>query len=129
VLDELDPFLYDETRRLENRRRCGIEDKDIVLGLMPGSRRLELKQHFGIQLEVARILMRKHSEVKLLILCAPSFSREDLLPYLEDFGFPYIIQKDDPLRMINLTDLVLVASGTATLMVGLLKSPWLLCTR
>lgn len=45
------------------------------------------------------------------------------MPYLEDFGFPYIIQKDDPLRMINLTDLVLVASGTATLMVGLLKKP------
>ncbi|MBK7962631.1 MAG: lipid-A-disaccharide synthase [Bdellovibrionales bacterium] len=123
VLDELDPTLFDEARRLENRRRCGIEDKDIVLGLMPGSRRLELKQHFAIQLEVARILMKKHSQMKLLILCAPSFSREDLLPYLEDFGFPYIIQKDDPLRMINLTDLVLVASGTATLMVGLLRKP------
>lgn len=123
VLDELDPKLFDEEHRLNSRRRCGIQDSDIVLGLMPGSRRMELKQHMAIQLEVARILMRKHDNLKILILCAPTFSREDLLPYLEDFGFPYIIQKDDPLRMINLTDIVLVASGTATLMVGLLKKP------
>lgn len=54
VLDELDPKLFDEEHRLNSRRRCGIQDSDIVLGLMPGSRRMELKQHMAIQLEVAR---------------------------------------------------------------------------
>ena len=35
------------------RSQCGIQDDDIVVGLMPGSRRQELKNLFPIQLEAA----------------------------------------------------------------------------
>lgn len=123
VLEELNPDFFDTKKRLEQRRRCGIKDDEIVLGIMPGSRRLELKQHFAIQLDAARILMRKYPQLRLLILCAPTFKPEQLHPYLEDFRFPYMLQKEDPFHMIHLTDLMLVASGTATLMVGLLRKP------
>lgn len=123
ILDEMDEQLLDRQKILDHRRRCGIQDHEIVLGLMPGSRRLELKQHFNIQLEAAKILLRKYPQLKLLILCAPTFQKEDLISKMDDFRFPYILQKDDPMRMIQITDLVLVASGTATLMVGLLKKP------
>ena len=123
VLDEMNPDLFDEKKRLEKRRKCGIADDEIILGLMPGSRRLELKQHFSIQLETAKILLRKHPKLRVLVLCAPTFSKEDLVSYLEDFRFPVIIQKEDSFHMIHLTDLILVASGTATLQVGLLKKP------
>jgi lipid-A-disaccharide synthase len=123
ILDELDEKLFDPEYRKTHRNQCGISDDEIVLGIMPGSRRLELKQHFQIQLDTARILSKKNPNLKILIMVAPTFEKEDLLPYLEDFRLPYILIKDEPFKMIHLTDIVLATSGTATLMVGLLEKP------
>ncbi|WP_413288005.1 lipid-A-disaccharide synthase [Bdellovibrio sp. HCB337] len=129
ILDELDEKLYDPTYFKNHRNQCGIRDDEIVLGLMPGSRNLELKQHFDIQLEVARKLSKKYANLKVLIMVAPTFDKEKLEPYLENFRLPYVIMKDDPSRMIHLADFVLVASGTATLMVGLLQKPMVIMYR
>lgn len=124
LLDELDSRLLDDPAYLKtHRNQCGIRDDEIVLGLMPGSRRLELKQHFQIQLDAARILSRKYPNLKVLILTAPTFSKEKMQEYLEDFRLPYILLKDEPFRMIHLVDMMLVASGTATLQVGIMKKP------
>jgi lipid-A-disaccharide synthase len=129
ILDELDEKLYDPEYFKNHRNQCGIRDDEVVLGLMPGSRNLELKQHFAIQLDVARKLAHKHQNLKILIMVAPTFEKEKLEPYLEDFRLPYIIMKEDPSRMVHLADFVLVASGTATLMVGLLQKPMVIMYR
>lgn len=124
LLDELDErFIGDPNYLKIHRNQCGIADHEIVLGLMPGSRRQELKQHFQIQLDAARILAKKYPNLKILILTAPTFSKEKMQEYLEDFRLPYILMKDEPFRMIHLVDMMLVASGTATLQVGLLQKP------
>ncbi|WP_413561003.1 lipid-A-disaccharide synthase [Bdellovibrio sp. HCB209] len=124
LLDELDEKLIDNADYLKtHRNQVGIRDDEIVLGLMPGSRRLELKQHFQIQLDAARILSKKHANLKIVILTAPTFTKEKMQDYLEDFRLPYILLKDEPFRMIHLVDMMLVASGTATLQVGLLQKP------
>jgi lipid-A-disaccharide synthase len=123
LLDEMDDKLFDPEFFKTHRNSCGIRDDEIVLGLMPGSRRLELKQHFQIQLDTARIMSKRHPNLKVLILVAPTFTKEQMLPYLEDFRLPYIMLKDEPFRMIHLVDMMLVASGTATLQVGLMKKP------
>jgi lipid-A-disaccharide synthase len=129
ILDELDDKLFDEAYRKNHRNQCGIRDDEVVLGLMPGSRNLELKQHFQIQLEVARKLANKYQNLKIIIMVAPTFDKEKLEPYLEDFRWPYVIIKDDPARMVHLADFMLVASGTATLMVGLLQKPMVIMYR
>lgn len=124
LLDELDDRLLNDPGYLKtHRNQCGIRDDEIVLGLMPGSRRLELKQHFQIQLDTARILSKRFPNLKVVILTAPTFSKEKMLEYLEDFRLPYILLKDEPFRMIHLVDMMLVASGTATLQVGILRKP------
>lgn len=129
LIDELNLDLLDEQRLMEERRRCGIQDNEVVLGLMPGSRRGELDLHFSLQLEVARRLSHKVSNLKVLIMCAPSFEKEDLMPYLEKFKINFILMKTEPFKMISLTDMVLAASGTATLMVGLLEKPMVIMYR
>ncbi len=124
LLDEFDDRLIDDKAYLKiHRGQCGLQEDDIVLGLMPGSRRMELKQHFQIQLDTARVLAKKYSKLKVVILTAPTFTKEQMLEQLEDFRLPYILLKDEPFRMIHLVDMMLVASGTATLQVGLLKKP------
>ena len=49
-----------------------------------------------------------------------------LLPSTE---VPLMLIKDEPFKMINLADVVLCASGTATLMVGLMDKPMVVMYR
>ena len=129
LLDELDPQLEDPHWQNLRRAQCGILDDEIVIGLMPGSRRSEIRNIFPTQLEAARELCRRHPKVRILILVAPTVEKEQLLPYLEDARFPYMMLKDEPFRMIAIVDFMIAASGTATLMVGLLKKPMVIVYR
>lgn len=123
LLDELDPDLLDENKITAQREKYGIKATERVLALMPGSRRGELDQLLEIQLEVARRLLKKHPNLRLMILLAPTITKENMQARLENFRSPYILLQDDPNKMISLAHFVLVASGTATLMVALLQKP------
>ena len=123
LLDELDPELLDEQKITAHREKYGIKAHERVLALMPGSRRGELDQLLEIQLEVARRLLKKHPHLRLMILLAPTITKENMQARLENFRSPYILLQDDPNKMISLAHYVLVASGTATLMVALLQKP------
>lgn len=129
ILDEMDPKYFQEDYRLNQRRRRGIADHETVIGLMPGSRRGEIKQHLDIQLEVARKLNQNFPNLKILLMVAPTLEKEYLQERLGDLKFPIMIVKDEPFEMINLTDVILAASGTATLMVGLLEKPMVIMYR
>jgi lipid-A-disaccharide synthase len=48
---------------------------------------------------------------------------------LNGLDFPLMLIKDEPFSMIDLADVVLCASGTATLMVGLLEKPMVIMYR
>lgn len=123
LLDELDPDLLNVDKISFQREKYGVQKNEKILALMPGSRRGELDQHFAIQLEVAKRLLKKYDFLRLAILVAPTVKKQQLIDRLDNFKSPYILLQDDPNRMISLADYVLVASGTATLMVGLLQKP------
>lgn len=123
LLDELGPQFSDANYRQVERRHRGIQDSDIVLGLMPGSRKGEIARHLETQISVARNLVQEFPQVKIALLVAPTFTREQMQTAMEEVRFPYMLMQDEPFEMIHLTDMILVASGTATLQVGLMKKP------
>jgi lipid-A-disaccharide synthase len=129
LLDELDPKYFDPEFLKTHRNRFGIQSHETVLGIMPGSRRLELKNHLPQQLRVAGELLKKHPHLKLVVLCAPTIDKEQILEYFEDFRHPFQLLKNSPFDMISLTDVVLATSGTATLQVGLLEKPMVIMYR
>ncbi len=129
LLDEMDDKYFSVERQNTQRQKMGVSPDDILIGLMPGSRRGEIRHHMGIQLEVARRLVLKDPRIKIVILCAPTVQKEMLESYLEDVRFPYMLIKNEPLEMISLVDLMLAASGTATLQVGLLQKPMVVMYR
>ena len=129
LLDELNDDLINPEKIRFQKEKYGITSSQKLLALMPGSRQGELNQHFDLQLEVARNLLRLHPHLRLAILVAPSVTKENILERLENFKSPYIILQDDPYKMISMADYVLVASGTATLMVGLLQKPMVIMYR
>ncbi len=123
LLDELDPKHFDPGARAIHRGKYGLRPDDLVLGLMPGSRKSELKHHMQTQLAAARALHLQYPKLKCMLFVAPNFDKELIQGWLSGLDFPLILIKDEPFSMIDLADVVLCASGTATLMVGLLEKP------
>jgi lipid-A-disaccharide synthase len=129
LLDELSPAHFNKDTRRIHRAKYGIGPNDTLLALMPGSRQSELKHHLDVQLAAAGELVKKNPNLKVALFVAPNFSKEDLQARLEDLNFPLMLIKDEPFSMIDLADVVLCASGTATLMVGLLEKPMVIMYR
>ncbi len=111
------------------REKFGIQPFETVLGLMPGSRESELKHHLQDQLAAAELLVKRYPQVRPVLLCAPTIERERLQGEVSNLSVPVQIIKADPLDMIEMCDVLLVASGTATLMVGLLEKPMVIMYR
>ena len=107
LLDELDPALFDEQKIASRREKFGVTQNEKVLALMPGSRRGELDQLLEIQLATAKLLLQKHSHLRLMIFVAPTIKKEEMQARLENFKSPYILLQDDPNRMISLAHYVL----------------------
>ncbi|MEQ1877827.1 MAG: lipid-A-disaccharide synthase [Bdellovibrionia bacterium] len=129
LLDEISGSLLDPSVQKLNRRRFGIADGKIVLGLMPGSRAGELKHCFETQIETAKILVSEFPNVQPVILVAPNLDKEAVTARLTSLNFPIALVKAAPFEMIGMTDVILCASGTATLMVGLMEKPMIIMYR
>ncbi len=129
LLDELNEDFLDPVKIQFSKEKYGIKKTEKLLALMPGSRRGELDQHLDIQLEVARRLMLKYPNLRTAVFLAPTIRKEEMQTRLDNFKSPYILLQDDPNKMISMADYVLVASGTATLMVGLLQKPMVIMYR
>lgn len=111
------------------RERYGIQPFEFVLGLMPGSRESELRHHLRDQLAAAELLAKRYPQIRPVLFCAPTIERERLQEAVSELSVSVQIVKDEPLDMIEMADVVLVASGTATLMVGLLERPMVIMYR
>lgn len=129
LLDELKPKHFEGSVRKELRQRYGVQDNDFCVGLMPGSRHSELRHHLELQVRVAEDLHARDKNLKFALLVAPTFSIKDVREMLPPYSIPMIIIKEDPLKMVSLVDAALCASGTATLVVGLLKKPMVVMYR
>jgi lipid-A-disaccharide synthase len=98
---------------------------------MPGSRRSEIRALLPRMLGAVRVLQRQLEVVPVLIQ-APSVNSDFLAPFLAEFsasGAPVAVVRDDRFEAIAAAHLVLCASGTATLEVGLLGTPMLVLYR
>lgn len=129
LLDELDDKYFSPPFVAQLRARYGWTDEDVVLTLMPGSRYSELKHHLVQQLRVAEKLAQQHPRLRVALLVAPTFTLEEIKQQLPPMDLSLVLVKDEPLNMISLADVVLCASGTATLMVGLLEKPMVIMYR
>lgn len=129
LLDELKTHEFSEQDRIHQRQRFGIQSDDILIGLMPGSRQSEIAHHLDVQMRAAKILQNKNPKVKVALLVAPTFDKEYFQSKISEYDESVILIKDDPFRMIQLVDYMITASGTATLMVGLMKKPMVVMYR
>jgi lipid-A-disaccharide synthase len=123
LLDELNEDLLNPKSIQSRREKYGLNPRQPIVALMPGSRHSELKAHLQTQLDVAHRLYRRDPHRQFVLIVAPTFSKEEIKQKLPNLDFPLQLIQGESFEMISLADVVLTASGTATLIVGLMEKP------
>src|SRR5262249_43815251 len=111
--------------RAEARRQLGIADDTLVVGLLPGSRREEIARVLPIMRD-ASARIRVECAPRFLVALAPTVTREMAGRHLGHDGDLELVE-GATYAVMRAADLVLVASGTASLEAALLGTPMVVC--
>lgn len=99
------------------------KENQTLIGLMPGSRFVEIKFILPIILKAAAALKNANPHVQFILPLAPILKKEDLQPYLQQYDLNIQIVNSHHYDAMQLCDAIIVASGTATLEIALLGIP------
>lgn len=119
--------LTEAPSRAEARRRLGLDDGDLVIGLLPGSRGHEIARLTPIIRDAAAMVASRHPRVRFVLALAPTVSAADVRAHLREH--PHIGIVTDAYGVMRASDLLLATSGTATLEAALLGTPMVVVYR
>ncbi len=125
ILDVVAPH-YD---RAELRARFGFADHERVIALLPGSRAHEVQVLLPILIKTAEKLTRQGFKTKFILAQAATVHDNLLQPLVERSTVPITVVKEQANEVMAVSDLLLVASGTATLQAAVVGTPMVLCYR
>lgn len=117
--------------RLAARARLNLPASVPIIALLPGSRVSELHQHAQLFVETAQQVQAHHPDVRFVVPLISRATREIFTTALHacDHPPPIQIMIGHADYAMTAADLVLVASGTATLEAALLKRPMVITYR
>ncbi|MBI5872619.1 MAG: lipid-A-disaccharide synthase [Candidatus Omnitrophica bacterium] len=106
----------------------GFRRNHVTIGLLPGSRSKEVTNHLPVMLEAAGKIYSKRKDTQFLICRASTVGKEIFkeIIYNSKIDFPYKILDDAAYDGINASNMVIVASGTATLETAILNKPMII---
>jgi lipid-A-disaccharide synthase len=115
--------------RRELRSKFGFSDDERVIALLPGSRSHEVQVLLPILIEAVEKLARREPKTKFILVQAPTIHDNLLQPLLGRSPVPIVLVKEQAAEVMAMSDLVLVASGTATLQAAVVGTPMVLFYR
>ena len=118
ILDELD-FNVD---RGAVRAELGARPNELLLGLLPGSRRGEVERMYPDMLSAVRII-RANKPVKVVTMCAGSMDDGFIRELAADHGEEPLVVRGRTWEVMNACDFLLCKSGTSTLQATLAGTP------
>ena len=122
-----------ELSRDEARRRLGLDPSDVVVGLLPGSRREEVARLLPPMFGAARHLASTGDARRFLVALAPTVDRAAVAHHIASCGSdraaPVDLVEGRTYEVMAAADVHIIASGTATLEAALLGVPMVLCYR
>lgn len=119
-----------ELTRDEARRRLPADPGHSLIGLLPGSRREEVERLLPPMLDAARRLAAADGRRRFVLGLAPTVPREQVQAHLRAAGDLAIeLVSGRTYELMAAADVLLIASGTATLEAALLGAPMVICYR
>jgi lipid-A-disaccharide synthase len=123
-----DEVVADKTRQ-QARAQLKIADKTTV-GLFPGSRSGEIKRVLPILLESAKLIIKQRPDVQFVLPVASTINDKHLAHFQSALSELSVTTTRAPFYdVIQACDVILTASGTATLEIGLLNVPMVIVYR
>ena len=113
------------------RETLKLNPDSLVIAMLPGSRQGEVRQHAQLFVQTIKIIHASHSEAQFLV---PLITREtrkifEAAIFSEPQPLPIQILFGHAHDAMEAADVVIVASGTATLEAALLKKPMVITYR
>lgn len=121
--------LRDELLSLPSQEECRLalrgQMNERWLAILPGSRKGELSRHMPTLMQSLRLLYQNpdYQDLKIMIPVAKSLDKALFLPYLQDCPYEYRLIDGQAQKVIQASDAVIVASGTASFECAVLGKP------
>ena len=109
--------------RQEALRKFDLQDGITTVGLLPGSRKGEVSKLLPVMLKAAGILMQSRPPVQFILPLADALDRDFVEEMIRQESVPVRVVPNEIYDVIGVSDIVVVASGTATLETALLGTP------
>ena len=112
--------------RAKLRREFGLSESARVVGLLPGSRVSEVEMLLPVLLKTAAQLVLAEPGTQFILAQASSIDDNLIQTLLRDSPVPVRVAHDRASEVMALSDVLLIASGTATLQAAVVGTPMVL---
>jgi lipid-A-disaccharide synthase len=107
-------------------QQFGLDPKQRVIGLLPGSRSHEVERLLPPLLASAHLLQKEIPDLQFVIPLAPGLPKTILSSRMKNISVPVKVVEGFTYDVMNLSDLLITASGTATLEGAILGKPMII---
>jgi lipid-A-disaccharide synthase len=107
----------------------GYDLSDRIIGLLPGSREGEVRHHLPVLKEATAQIVQAEPAVRFLLAVADSLPPRLVETLLQGNDSPIRPVRGQTYEIMRAADLLITASGTATLEAGLLGTPMVIIYR
>jgi lipid-A-disaccharide synthase len=122
LLDIVKPTLSKE----KAFQRFGLDPKRRTVGLLPGSRIREIERLLPPLLASAHLLQKEIPDLQFIIPLASGVPKTMLSSWMENISVPVKVVEGFTYDVMNLSELLIAASGTATLEGAILGKPMII---
>jgi lipid-A-disaccharide synthase len=110
-------------------QQFGLDPKQRTIGLLPGSRKHEVERLLPPLLASAHLLQKEIPDLQFIIPLAPGIPQTILSSQMKNISIPVKVVEGFTYDVMNLSELLITASGTATLEGAILGKPMIIIYR
>lgn len=111
------------------RQQLGLPVQGLILGVLPGSRHAEIESLLPTMMEAVERIRESFPDLHCVIGQAPTVAAEWVNEVIDQKKLPVTVVPNRAEEVMAAADLLLVASGTATLQAALVGTPMILTYR
>jgi lipid-A-disaccharide synthase len=119
MLDRIKP----DTDREKLAGQLSLSSSEQIVALLPGSRKQEVKRLLPVMLKASAIMRKEIADLQFIIPCASTIDVQEVRNTVEKYPFEVAIVENRTCDAINVADLVIASSGTATVESACLMKP------
>ncbi|MBX2825664.1 MAG: lipid-A-disaccharide synthase [Gammaproteobacteria bacterium] len=125
LVDDIDCTLTQE----QAKEYLGLSQSGKTVALLPGSRQGELQRHLPVMLAAAEQLCKAYPDIQFVLPRANSLSIDSIMAIVDAHACKPVLVDGQAQQAMRSADVVVCASGTATLETALIGTPMVLVYR